>query len=626
MSNVNNVKYRPDIDGLRAISVLAVIAFHFKLTHVFGLPIATGGYVGVDIFFVISGFLISSIIANEIKAGTYSMAVFYAKRVKRIFPALFAMYAVCLLVAAYTSIGKEIADIKNSVLSSVFFISNVYFSTKSGYFDGDLQANPLLHTWSLSVEEQLYFVFPRVLYLLHRSSAVTKMLIITVIFVAGLACSQYLVASSPDTAYYSVLARSWELFLGAGISFLRHIRLRQNVSEILTAAGLCLIFLALVLFDKATVFPGAAALIPCLGAAAIIIGGNQPTLTTRLLSAAPLRFTGMISYSLYLWHWPVFVFFSMYHTTGTNSAIALFVVTYVMAILSWKYIETPFRGHLTPATTHNTLYAGGLAMGAATALSFAAVGANHLIRPPSEQVEAIQGFVAHYNAGTIMREGTCFLTSKAKSVSEYQPGICLHETPHKPTLLVMGDSHSAQYWQAFVDTFPDMNVLQASASGCYPVYGTKGESRCVELWKYMTSTYLPSHKVDAIVLIARWSKESISPAIETAGKLTAYAKHVYIIGPNVEYNVPLPKLLMESPYQHAHFLADHLNGDTEQIDAEFLRRPLGEGISYISYFKAMCNGTCPSRTTSGEPTLFDDNHLTRSAAREFLDKSRQSFL
>jgi peptidoglycan/LPS O-acetylase OafA/YrhL len=626
MSIVNNVKYRPDIDGLRAISVLAVIAYHFKLTHVFGYPIATGGYVGVDIFFVISGFLISSIIANDLKAGTYSMAVFYAKRVKRIFPALFAMYAVCLMAAAYTSIGKEIADIKNSVLSSVFFISNVYFSTKSGYFDGDLQANPLLHTWSLSVEEQFYVVFPLVLYLLNKVGAVTKMLIITAIFVAGLACSQYLVASSPDTAYYSVLARSWELFLGAGISFLRHVRLRQSFSEILTAAGLCLIFLAMVMFDKATVFPGAAALVPCLGAAAIIIGGNQATLTTRLLSTAPLRFTGVISYSLYLWHWPVFVFFSLYHTTGTNSAIALFVVTYVMAFLSWKYIETPFRGHVTPATTRNTLYAGGLAMGAATAFSFAAVGANHMIRPPSEQVEAIQGFVAHYNAGTIMREGTCFLTSKAKSVKEYQPEICLREVPHKPTLLVLGDSHSAQYWQAFADAFPDMNVLQASASGCYPVYGTKGESRCVELWKYMTSTYLPSHKVDAIVLIARWSKDSISPAIDTAGKLTAYAKHVVIIGPNVEYNVPLPKLLMESPYQHPHFLADHLNGDVEQIDAEFLKRPLGEGISYVSYFKAMCNGACPSRTASGEPTLFDDNHLTRSAAREFLDKSRQSFL
>jgi hypothetical protein len=211
-------------------------------------------------------------------------------------------------------------------------------------------------------------------------------------------------------------------------------------------------------------------------------------------------------------------------------------------------------------------------------------------------------------------------------MADYRPGVCLHGTSAGPTLLVMGDSHSAQYWQAFADKFPNMNVLQASASGCYPVYGTTGESRCVELWEYMTSTYLPSHKVDVIVLAARWSKASISPAIDTANKLMAYAKRVYIIGPNVEYNVPLPKLLMESPYRQTHFLVDHLNGDAEQVDAEFLSRPLGQGITYVSYFKVMCDRTCPTRTTTGEPTLFDDNHLAKSAAREFLDKSRESFL
>ena len=338
------LSYRRDIDGLRAIAVLAVVLFHT------GIPGFSGGFVGVDIFFVISGYLITSIIINELKAGTFSLRSFYERRIRRIFPAFFSVVAFVFVIGAYLFDQRAFADLGRSIVASTLFSSNILFWRESGYFASPSLQKPLLHTWSLAVEEQFYILFPLLLLLVARFGKARYLFWISTAALFSFAASLYGVVHHPSPTFYLVPTRAWELMIGSLLSlgiFPAPAKKWQQFTG--GVVGLILVSVAVFFYTEATPFPGVTALVPVVGAAFVIWSGfgDNTHPVGRLLGTKSLVFTGRISYSLYLWHWPL-VSFWKYLTFGLWSvvdSVVIIFVSVVCAVLSWKYIEQPFRGN-----------------------------------------------------------------------------------------------------------------------------------------------------------------------------------------------------------------------------------------------------------------------------------------
>lgn len=334
--------YRPDIDGLRAVAVLSVVLYHF------GLDKLPGGFAGVDIFFVISGFLITSIVQREIVEDRFTLSGFYRRRVRRILPALLVVVVTSLMAGFFLLMPGDYEALGWQAVLSITGMSNVYFKLKTGYFDQAAEMLPLLHTWSLAIEEQFYLVWP--IWLAFVAWVAGRRLHIAGIAVAGAAIvslilAAYWVANAPVTAFYSPFARAWELAVGALLVFMPPLRQRW-MSEGAALIGCVLIGWALVALTASDPFPGLGAVAPCIGAALVIWPRPNQTLPARVLSLRPLVAVGLVSYSLYLWHWPILVFYRHYNNglmPDTEIAVALLLVTLAISVLSWRFVERPFR-------------------------------------------------------------------------------------------------------------------------------------------------------------------------------------------------------------------------------------------------------------------------------------------
>lgn len=332
--------YRPDIDGLRALAVLAVIAFHAFPAQV------GGGFCGVDVFFVISGFLISGIIFDELRARRFSYASFYARRIRRIFPALLLVLAACavagwfvMATGQYRSLGKHIA-------AGALFVSNLALWNEAGYFDAAAETKPLLHLWSLGVEEQFYIVWPLLLGLAWRRRW-NLPLLIALIALASFGLNLYWTETRITAAFYSPFTRFWELMAGGALAWLRFARPQARVPapDALSVAGLLLIALGVALLDGATAFPGWAALLPVLGTAAVIAAGPRAWCNRRLLAARPVVAVGLISYPLYLWHWPLLVFadHADWLPAGMQARLLAVLASFALAWATYALLEIPVR-------------------------------------------------------------------------------------------------------------------------------------------------------------------------------------------------------------------------------------------------------------------------------------------
>ena len=365
--------YRADIDGLRAVSVISVMLVHYGVG---GIP---GGFTGVDIFFVISGYLITSIIWGELSRGEFSIAGFYARRFRRILPALVTVLVVVLAAGSVLLTPDMYLRVAQSAIAAALGFGNIFFYANTGYFDAEAKAQPLLHTWSLGVEEQFYLVWPLLLgivavYARHSRLAIVAMLL-TLIGVS-FAASVYYVDADKKWAFYGPLTRAWELGLGALLVFIPTIRfLGKWTANILALIGAGLIAWSFVMIDEATSFPGPNALFACIGAALLILPYREPTLVGQALSVPPMRLIGLLSYSLYLWHWPVFVL-AMHFNNGFPLSVSerggLMALSIGLSWLTWRYLETPFRRSrgLSPSRTVSL----GLAtIGALCALGFVVV-------------------------------------------------------------------------------------------------------------------------------------------------------------------------------------------------------------------------------------------------------------
>jgi peptidoglycan/LPS O-acetylase OafA/YrhL len=336
------ISYRSEIDGIRAIAIASVVLFH-------GWGSAfPGGYVGVDIFFVISGYLITSIIFNEMKAGKFTYLNFYARRARRILPALLAMIAVTTIAAFLLFLPDDLIEYGKIVIYTMLFGGNFRLAATPGYFHHSMQENPLLHMWSLSVEEQFYLVWPTLLALMIRFLPERRhRLAVLALGVLSLAAAEALVHIWPRSAFFHLPTRGWELLAGAllAMNFVPRIA-SKAVAESLSAIGLALMIAPLFLYDKDTPFPGLAALVPVLGCALVIYSTeNERTRVAALLSWKPIVFTGLISYSLYLWHWPIFAFatYELLRPLTFLESVFCVLVAVSAAVFSWRFIEQPFR-------------------------------------------------------------------------------------------------------------------------------------------------------------------------------------------------------------------------------------------------------------------------------------------
>lgn len=611
------MEYRDDIDGLRALAVLAVVFHHLGI----GLH---GGYIGVDVFFVISGFLISKIILREVAEGRFTYARFYERRFVRIAPALLAVLTVTSAVAYVCLLPAEFISYAKSLFAAIFSFSNFFFFWESGYFSAAAQTKPLLHTWSLSVEEQFYVLFPILVMVVskrapqHLQRAVLGFGLLSFVLSVGL------VLTNQQAAFYLPFGRAWELLLGTMVAMGYFPKLANPVLRNgATLLGLAILVGCARYYNAGTPFPGHMALLPCLGAVLIIgAGGCGPTLVSRLLSWKPVVFVGLISYSLYLWHWPVIVFGKMVSPWSANTTIAVeLAVSLVLGWLSWKYVEQPFRHKQRSPLVQGVLFRALPAL--AVGLCILGVGLVTLQGlpgrfPPAAVVAAdyLKGDTSHF------RDGSCFISS-AYNYGDYQPEKCLHRD-NKPTALLLGDSHAADLWHGLALALKDDNVLQATASGCKPLIRKqplREDARCTQLVTFILQDYLARHPVDQLILSARWTAADLPAVADTLAWAHERQIKVLLIGPAVEYQVALPRLLAISLKDNNPAMIDRYLVDQSALDGAMQEAATRTGSGYVSFYKMLCHGrSCEKTDPGGVPLQFDYGHLTAAGSAYVAQK------
>ncbi len=339
---MNNMKYRAEIDGLRALAVLPVILFHA------GFEWFRGGFIGVDVFFVISGYLITTIIISELAEGKFSIVNFYERRARRILPAMFFVMAVCLPFAWLWFAPSDLKFFGQSLLAVSTFWSNFLFWGSSGYFERAAELNPMLHTWSLAVEEQYYILFPIFLILTWRLGIKWILILLSLVFMVSLSLAHWGAYNHHSAAFYLLPTRGWELLVGVFAAFY----LKYNgylksklLNQVLSLLGFSMVIYSIIVFDETTPFPSLYALIPTIGTCLLILSAVPNTVINRFLSVKPIVALGLISYSAYLWHQPVLVF-ARYRSLGEVSdflLVILCIAAFIMAWFSWRFVEKPFR-------------------------------------------------------------------------------------------------------------------------------------------------------------------------------------------------------------------------------------------------------------------------------------------
>ena len=439
--------YRPDIDGLRAIAVLSVVLFHYfpSLAH--------GGFVGVDVFFVISGFLISKHIWEELGAGTFSIRTFYARRVRRIFPALGVVLLACLAMGWVILTPGEYEQLGKHTAAGAAFVSNIIFWKESGYFDNAADTKPLLHLWSLGIEEQFYIVWPLFLAFCWRYIKRIGWALLCVMG-ASLAYSMMVVGHDVVADFYSPLTRFWELALGAGLAYVtaQNPALSTQGRSYISVIGFSLILGAVIIVEPDFAFPGAWALLPTLGAACLIYAGEDAWLNRQVLSHRLLVWVGLVSYPLYLWHWPLLSFARIMEseTPSVEVRLWLIVASLVLAWMTYRFLERPIRSRPRSRTIVLTL--------CLTMFLLAAAGliVRKLDGFKSRQFSMMNGdsgtIVLGADRGRLLHE--CGIAESQQSIFQY----CLKGAPGQPRYALLGDSKGEALFYGLVrEAKPDID-------------------------------------------------------------------------------------------------------------------------------------------------------------------------
>ncbi len=629
--------YRRDIDGLRAISVLAVIAFHFGYT---GLP---GGFTGVDVFFVISGFLITGMLLTEVADGNAPVLAFYNRRIKRILPALLVVIAACLVGGFILQLPGDFVDTAESARYAVFGLSNFYFIKNTGYFDQAADLQVLLHTWSLAVEEQFYLVWPLLIFLLASRFGRGRrtFLIVTVsVIAASFLLNLYLTATEPKVAFYMLPGRAWELALGALLLFAP--RLKNWQSELATSAGIALIVAGFLLVNDTEAFPGFYALYPCIGAALVIWPKDGRSIAASGLGT--LFPIGLISYSLYLWHWPVLVFFKFYNNNqmpGLYEAAGLIVITFFLSLISWHFVEVRFR-----RTGGWKVAAGALG----TAVALFAVGT--VVLRTDGAPGRLPTQVAGLQSLDVMWKWDCPKTARLSNIKKDR---CIFGAPWDHVAnkaFLWGDSH-AQHMAPLLEPFVrDGNSSVLLFRECPPFLDgenaliwrprePKYTSDCAETWLRAVSLLKRHPEINTVILTAAWSSamkhiyqkdksersiargvelmtESLNALIEEIGRP---GRRIFLIGdvPRWSHD-PVPCELALAGFPRRPCTLDESSLSSRLM--ERVQRPVAEALASIAAkhsnvtailpVQALCQSAHCITKLDGEPLYRDQSHIRRN--------------
>jgi peptidoglycan/LPS O-acetylase OafA/YrhL len=458
--NEKTKEHRKDIDGLRAIAVLAVLGYHCKLQ---GL---SGGFVGVDVFFVISGYLICALIVRDLDRDRFSIARFYERRCKRILPALFAILLFCLIVAICVGSPYEASQVGKSVMAAALSLSNVFFYRQGNYFDQGGILSPLLMTWSLAVEEQFYLFFPLLMLLLYKRSKKHIFIILSALCTASLLFSIAIEHRHPGFNFYFPFTRAWEIGAGALLAFCEarqsgQTKRRQWQEDALSWIGLALVFGSIVFYSPAVRFPGFEAIPPVLGT--VLVLANMNGRGNRLLALPPLVGIGLISYSLYLWHWPLLSFVAMIDPVPIDpkGRVLLMGIAFIVAIVSYFLIERPFRTRAARSTSRVLLaYASGISC---IFLFGAIFYFTRGIPQRAPELAAIEGSL------NLNRDHTCFSRGEGNYMN-LTPD-CVPPASSVPVIALLGDSHAEALQPVLKDyaTAHGYHLLILAMAACPPL-------------------------------------------------------------------------------------------------------------------------------------------------------------
>ena len=496
------MKYRTDIDGLRSVAIIPVVLFHA------GLSVVSGGYVGVDVFFVISGFLITSVIMRGIENDTFSFVHFYERRARRLLPALFAVLIFSLFVGFFVMSPVQFRDMGAAIVATVFYLANILMWSRSGYFQTSSELDPMLHMWSLSVEEQFYIFYPILLLLIVKGLKRRPLVLVSLISLVSFALAEWGVRNAPNPTFFWLPTRAWEMGLGAivALSTIGTIW-TPPVRHAVGLSGLALIIFAVVFYTPLTPFPGMAALPPVLGTAMIIAAGRGgPNIAGRILSWRPLVGVGLISYSLYLWHWPVLVFLNIHfglHNVPTWAMASGVVMSVILAYFSWRFVEQPFRSS-TGYSRKQIFKISGAGIAAFTVAGLILVSA--------------QGFDNRFDPKT----NEAFRAAEGNPYREKCMGLQTREelcqlgaSDVTPSFVLWGDSHamSAAHGFDLAAKSQGRRGLLATHSDCPSVIGVSGSplhhgSSCERFRENVLEMILEDDELTDVVLHARWSRYS----------------------------------------------------------------------------------------------------------------------
>jgi peptidoglycan/LPS O-acetylase OafA/YrhL len=636
------MQYRREIDGLRALAVVPVILFHA------GFAVFSGGFVGVDVFFVISGYLITSIIISEQRQGTFTLAGFYERRARRILPALFLVLACTLPFAWMWLLPAEMKSFSESLVAVSAFASNIFFWRTSGYFDSAAELKPLLHTWSLAVEEQYYVFFPLLLMLLAHVSRRWLAGLLAAAALASLALAQLRVVVSPAATFYLLPTRGWELLIGALIAlFLSRGKLAPRprwVDELLAGAGLLLIAVAIFAFDRQTPFPSVYTLVPTVGAGLIILFAQPATGVGKLLGSRGFVGIGLISYSAYLWHQPILAL-------ARQQALAepprwemagFAVASLVLAFLSWRFVERPFRARARFGRREI------LGLGLAGSLFFAAFGLAGVRSGgfDSRMTPEQSAYLAYFENASpgwqyLMRTGMLekYRTecdfydlpkyrvgySTRKPLETIAPSCYRRDPAAAHAVFLWGDSHAQQLYAGLKQVLPPQwQILQVASSGCVPRLGAKpSPNDYCDTNNAFAWNAIAQSRPD-VVLVAQNLGHSLADMARTAAALRALGvPRVVFTGPSPHWTSDLPNIVVRKLWN------DASPRTWTGVDLDVLRAgdavaagfPQSDAVRFVSISDYFCNSQgCltylgPDRREG--ITSFDHGHLTPIASTAF---------
>jgi len=642
--HLSHPKYRPDIDGLRAIAVLSVVAFH-------AFPsLIPGGFVGVDVFFVISGFLISSIILGSLEKNSFSFVEFYSRRVRRIFPALLLMLAATWAFGWFVLLADEYMQLGKHIAGGSVFISNFVLRAESGYFDNSADTKPLLHLWSLGIEEQFYLVWPLILWAAFKIRLNTLILLA---LIGGTSFTLNLMSVQPDpvSTFYSPQTRFWELLIG---SYLAYVTLYKSqtfpkwrgvggpvIRNTQSFVGFICLVVAFSLTTKSNQFPGWWALLPTVGASLIIAGGPHAWFNRTVLSNRIFVWFGLISFPLYLWHWPLLSFAHILEgSTVSPTTLSLAVVTSVLlSWLTYKFVERPLRlgGYNKTKTTalivlmlffgftgYTTYVNGGFKSRLKDREEFAEYFENSL---PERKYFAKLELFKNYRGECNFQNTAQYVKGNSTNVpvAEIDSSCYTKQLPNGKTLFIWGDSHAQQLFSGLRKEMPEnWDVLQVASSGCVASPDVKDPSTtdfCTQ------SNWFALKQIKQLIpdVVIVGQNENHDPAALRRIFLAlkdAGVKRVIFTGPTPHWTVDLPKTIMKTLWINTPrrtFLG--LNMLVMDQNTELKKNLANSGAIYADIISAFCNNdgcmTYVGNDIKAGITSWDYGHLTPIAS-EYL--------